>query len=213
MNKIAYTAIMGTYDLLKDPTVITPGWKYICYSNNKNLKSDVWEIQYMNLQTIKQLRQLKIVTPFEYDICIWTDASIEIKCDLDNFVRDNHQTYFTLMRHPYRSCTYMEAEACIKRRKDNPDVIKQQIDYYRRQRLPSDNGMVATGLIIRTNCKQVKDFCELWWKEVSNFSKRDQLSFNYVLFKSPIKLTLISYDVIEKGDEFLIYLHHNSKIL
>ena len=107
---------MGTYDLLKDPTVITPGWQYVCYTNNKDLKSDVWEIFYMNLQDVKQVRKVKIITPFEYDTCIWVDASIEIQCNLDDFVRDYHSTYFTIMRHPYRNCTYMEAEACIQRR-------------------------------------------------------------------------------------------------
>lgn len=201
---------MGTYDLLKDPTVITPGWKYVCYTNNKDLKSDVWEIFYMNLQDVKQVRKVKIITPFEYDICIWVDASIEIQCNLDDFVRDYHSTYFTIMRHPYRNCTYMEAEACIQRRKDNADVIKQQMEYYRQQRLPHNSGMVASGLIIRNNCKQVKDFCEKWWSEVSNFSRRDQLSFNYTLYKNPIKLTLIPYEVLTK--EFFLYLHHNSKI-
>jgi hypothetical protein len=202
---------MGSYDLLKDPLVITPGWEYICYSNNKNLRSNVWKIIYMNLQDVKQLRKLKIITPFEYDTCIWIDASIEVRCNLDDFIRDNHQSYFTLMKHPHRGCVYMEAEACVVRRKDNEQVIRDQMTYYRSLRYPSNDGMVATGLLIRNNCKQVKDFCERWWSEVERFSRRDQLSFNFTAHQFPIKYTLISFNVLEK--EFYLYLHHNSKIL
>lgn len=202
---------MGTYDLLKAPIVITPGWKYVCYTNNKDLKSDIWEIVYMNFQHTKQVRQVKIITPFEYDLCIWVDASIEIKCNLDEFVRDYHRSYFTIMKHPYRGCVYMEAEACIKRHKDNADIIRAQMAYYRQHRLPHNIGMVASGLIIRNNCTQVKNFCEKWYKEVSNFSKRDQLSFNFVYFQNPIRLTLIPYEVLEK--EFLLHPHHKPQIL
>ena len=211
MKKVIYTALMGTYDILKEPLVVTPGWEYICYSNNRNLKSNVWKIEYRNLQDVKQLRNLKIITPFEYDTCIWVDASIEIKCNLDIFIRDNHHSYFTLMKHPHRSCVYMEAEACIVRKKDKPDVIRAQMQYYREQRYPNNNGMVATGLLIRNNCPQVKEFCKRWYDEVHRFSRRDQLSFNFVNSQYPIKYSLISYDVLDK--EFLLYLHHNSKIL
>jgi hypothetical protein len=211
-KKVIYTAILGKYDLLKDPLVVTPGWKYFCFTNNKDLKSDVWDIVYMNLQTVKQVRRIKLLPPFEYDLCIWVDASIEVSCNLDHFVRDNHQGYFTLMRHPHRDCVYTEAEACLKRNKDTPSVIREQIDKYRRLRYPSNNGMVATGLLIRNNCKQVKDFCEHWWKEIEMHSKRDQLSFNFTAHQHPIKFTLISFSVIE-GSDFKLYLHHNNKIL
>lgn len=211
MRKIIYTAILGTYDLLKEPTIITPDWKYICYTNNKNLKSDNWQIIYANLEEIKQVRRLKIVVPFEYDLSIWIDASIEINCNLDEFVRDYHKGYFTLMKHPHRGCVYQEAEVCIKRRKDNVAVITNQMNTYRQQRYPANNGMVATGILIRVYCDQVIRFCEKWWNEVNIHSRRDQLSFGFVTTLYPIRYTLIPYSILE--NEFKIYLHNNSKIL
>ena len=39
---ICYTCITNKYDNLKDPRVVTPGWKYICYSDEQQ-KSDIWE--------------------------------------------------------------------------------------------------------------------------------------------------------------------------
>ena len=33
---------------------------------------------------------------------------------------------------------------------------------------------------------------EKWWNQIKNFSKRDQLSFNYVVWKTGIKIKYIS---------------------
>ena len=122
MRKIIYTAISGDYDNLKDPAIITKGWEYICYTNNKSLRSNIWNIKYLDSLTTKEQRKLKIVTPFNYDICIWIDGSIRINCNLDKFIEQYHSKgYFTLMKHPQRGCVYEEAEACIKRGKDDQD--------------------------------------------------------------------------------------------
>ena len=46
--KVIYTAIFGDYDTLKEPLVITPGWKYICYTD-QDFESKVWEIKKVKL--------------------------------------------------------------------------------------------------------------------------------------------------------------------
>lgn len=196
---------MGTYDSLKEPSIITEGWKYICYTN-QNVKSDIWEIIPTRLQTTKEVRKIKIIPPLEYKLCIWIDASIEINCNLDEFVKKYHEGIFTIMKHPHRNCIYEEANACIARRKDNLLVINNQINTYRRSRYPSNNGMVATGLMIRENCDKVNRFCQKWWGEVERHSKRDQLSFNYVTHMLSMKFSLIPYDVLDK--EFKLHPHN-----
>lgn len=210
MDKVIYTALMGEYDLLKEPKIVTEGWKYICYTNNKELKSDIWEIYYYNFESVKQVRKIKLIIPFECNLSIWIDASIEVNCDLNLFVNKYHRGSFTLMKHPHRNCVYAEADACIQRRKDNSQVILNQINYYRKLRYPSSNGMVATGLLIRDNSEQIKKFCQAWNNEVQTFSKRDQLSFNFTLSRMPIRYNLIPFTILE--NEFMLHLHHNKKI-
>ena len=43
-RKVVYTCISGNYDTLKDPTVVTPGWEYICFTDQKVI-SNVWTIR------------------------------------------------------------------------------------------------------------------------------------------------------------------------
>lgn len=42
--------MIGDYDNLKEPTVITKGWDYICYTSNKHLKSKHWDVHHQGTQ-------------------------------------------------------------------------------------------------------------------------------------------------------------------
>ena len=43
MSKVVYTAIIGGYDTLVEPTYKPKGWDFVCFSD-RDLKSDNWEI-------------------------------------------------------------------------------------------------------------------------------------------------------------------------
>ena len=208
---ICYTAIFGKYDNLKTPTVVTEGWKYVCFTNNKELKSDFWDIRYIenkNLSNVKAARCIKIRF-FDYvkdDLSIWCDASTQINVDLNEFVKVYHRGNFTTTQHPVRNCVYQEAYACMKLNKDNNEVIHKQMLGYFNEKMPQHFGMIQSGLMIRNRDKEVIAFCTEWFKEVKKHSCRDQLSFNYVLWKTKlIKPYLITGDIFK--NEFKLYRH------
>ena len=209
MKKVIYTCITNNYDTLKDPTVITKGWEYICFSD-VYIESKTWKVillgntSNMNLEQRKKKIYNKFILD-DYDLSIWVDGSITINCDLDNFCFMNHNSDFSLMKHPSRDCTYSEASACIMLGKDNVKTIHNQIGRYRLEGLPYHNGMVATGVMIRTHTKEVKEFCSRWYNEVLNGSIRDQLSFNYINWIYPIDYTTFSFNVLV--NEFKINKH------
>lgn len=207
MKKVIYTAIINNYDLLKEPLKITSGWEYVCFSNDKTLKSKYWDIRYIEDSNPKKARELKIVSPFRetHDIYIWIDASMAINCDLDDYVKKYTFHKFTLLRHPHRNCIYDEARVCIKRKKDSAEVINNQIDKYIRSGYPKNAGMVATGVLVRSKDKAVDNFCDQWWSEVKNNSIRDQLSFNYTHYNNPILYHLSPFEVLDS--EFILTKH------
>lgn len=205
MRKVIYTAISLGYDTLKEPKVITPGWEYVCYTNDFNLKSNVWKIIPVEMKFIYQVRMLKILPPFPYDISIWLDGSMEVNCNLDDFIKKYHSTQFTVMQHPHRSCIYQEAEVCIRKQKDNPQIIALQTETYRVMDYPSNAGLVATGILVRDNNSSVIEFCKKWYSEVRQHSIRDQLSFNFVMHFNPIQYNLIPFSILT--NEFIIHKH------
>ena len=207
MKKVIYTAIIGDYDTLKEPLVKTKGWDYICFTD-QDLKSDTWKIIKVGRSDAKEARRKKIYNEYifnEYDLSIWIDASMYINYDLDAFKSIYFKSDFTLMKHPSRNCTYQEGQACIHLDKDNTATIMQQLLDYKEKGFPANNGMVATGVMIRKHTKEVIQFCREWWSEVFEHSVRDQLSFNYIAWKKDFNYHTIPFSILNK--EFIITNH------
>lgn len=197
MKKVAYTAIIGKYDSLKEPKVISEGFDYVCFTDDDALKSSIWKIRLVKnpqgLDSSRLSRKIKILcTAFlkEYDLSIWVDGSISINCDLNIFLDKNFNGEdIVLLAHPEDNCVYEEAKACITLGKDDEEIISKQMEGYKSEGYPVKNGMIAAGLMIRNHHgNKIDEFMNSWWNEVYSKSKRDQLSFNYVLWKHKLSV-------------------------
>lgn len=209
MRKVCVTIIFNDYDDLKEPTVITEGWKYIVISD-KHQKSKVWKTKLLKDENIKSLTP-KLKTGYvisqlhkilDYDIACLVGGQIQINTNLDKYPLDCD---FLAMEHPTRSCVYEEAFACVLLDKDNPKRIAQTMYRYKTEGLPLNVGMIQTGVTFRKNNKELNSFCDEWWKQILLGSHRDQLSFNYVNWKTPIKYETISSNYFK--NEFKIHKH------
>jgi len=117
------------------------------------------------------------------DYSIWVDGSATIhdpnfveRC-LD-YLGDNELMCFV---HPEgRRCIYEEAQYCKDFLKYKDVDIQGQMDIYRKQGYPEQNGLWACGLIVRKHTARVKRFNELWWEHNLKYTYQDQLSFPVV---------------------------------
>lgn len=183
-KKAVYTAIFGAYDRWEDPKEINPDWDYYLFTDQEIYSSKYQIIQMEHNDKLE--RKIKIVPHqfkqlADYDVLLWHDGSIKpvMPSSVDHFLL----TDFTILKHPSHNCVYREAEACLNIKNDNPETIKNQISRYKSEGMPQNFGMVASGINARINSKEVQEFTEKWWQEVSSGSRRDQLSFNYCLWK------------------------------
>ncbi len=214
--KICYTAITGDYDTLNEPSVVTKGWRYICFTNNPNIKSSIWEIlpipaELTKLSNVKSQRMLKICPHRylqKYDKCIWVDGNITIQCDLNKFVSKKCNGDFCITRHPQRNCIYDECNAVVGCKKDtqqHTDEIKAKLES---EGFPHNFGLAETGLMYRKNTDSVKRICEEWGNQIlSNKTHRDQLTFNYVLWKLGISVEYLPSDIVRNGKLFKLNPH------
>lgn len=222
MKKVAYTQIMGDYDDLKDPKVVSDGWDYICFTNNPSIKSNVWKVVQVDQDGLDDARLARKVWILnhqfvgDYDLSLMVGGQIEIRCNLDKFVKynlpkDDHID-MSLMKHPNRRGVYEEAIKIISKRLDDPEIVEKQINKYKKEGMPAKAGLVACGIIIRKhNRPNLEKHCELWWDMVKNWSKRDQLSFNYIHWKyNLINYHTFSYDVLH-GKFFKRFNHKGMK--
>lgn len=190
MIKIAYTCITNNYDTLK-PITKEEGWRYICFTDDMNLESKDWEIVLLP-RSDKLQRHVKLC-PHQYlpkhDISVWVDGNLEIQCSLEDLIRDKN---YCLMTHIERDNIYDELNACINRSKDDPKIMRAQVEHYKKEGLPR-SGLVASGVMVRKNNKKNNKINEQWWEEVKKWSRRDQLSFPYVAWKNDFKYEVFHF--------------------
>lgn len=206
--KTCFTAIISNYEELKTPSIVSKGWKYICYTDQP-LQSDVWEIRRindMNLSPQRTARFIKIMFHHFVDTkySLWVDASFKINIDL-NIWWQRFAPPMTCIAHPLRKSVYEEAKNCLAFDRGNKEEIRKQIDRYRKLKVPVNYGMIQSGILFREKTKQVIDLCELWHCELQNGSTRDQLSFPYAVWKMPI-VNYFHWDY-RRNNEF-IYTKH-----
>jgi hypothetical protein len=222
MKKIAvYTCIINNYDRLNEIKKVEEGIDYICFSDNE-FSNNTWRIikvkNDLNLDNSRFSKHPKILPHLylkDYDISIWIDGNIEVQGNIHELLNSLNDTCFHICRHPSRNCLYKEATIVIAYRVASPQLVADQIAKYKNQRFPENNGLIAGGVIIRNHNDLVcKSIDEQWWQEILNFSKRDQLSFNYVAWKNPsFKFEYIKEDFrsfIMNGKYFK-YLQHLPK--
>lgn len=192
-TNVVYTIIFGDYDYLKEPEILSPNFDYICFTDDPTLKSNIWKIKLVKLNkkfSVKRCAAEFITNPFKYligyNLSVLVGGQISIHCDIDEFVRTvlPDDRSIAIMQHPNRDCIYEEAKKVLKLEKDVLLVVNQQMDEYRRTGYPEHNGLVSSGIIVRRHeDKKLRKHCELWHQEIIKHSQRDQLSFNFVLWK------------------------------
>ncbi|MFA6501900.1 MAG: glycosyltransferase domain-containing protein [Parachlamydiales bacterium] len=215
MKKVIYTAIIDSYDTLYEPKLITDDWEYICFTDVKNLKSENWKIIHVDKEEnpILLARKIKILFHLylDADLIIWLDANIEIRCNLDQFVKEFHSEPMSLMQHPSSANALDEAKLCVKFGKISFLDAEKQIGFYEKVGYKFKDQQVATGLMIRDNNRKVRAFCEEWFYQVALFSTRDQLSFNYTAWKCRLKYNLFNFHVVLNQTKFYYLKHQRLK--
>lgn len=222
-NTAIYTSISGKYDTLEQPLYISKDFDYICFTNNKIKKPGVWEIR--PLLDVKQdlIRTARYHKLFpdkllkKYKYSIWIDSNIIITSNnLENkikkLIRKNKK--ISVNNHFERDCIYQEAKTCVDLQKDNPEIILKQVNYLQKQNYPKKNGLFETNIIFREhyNKKIIKTMNNWWWM-IKKYSRRDQLSFNYVVWKNKLNCSnLFPYNARLMIDDF-IFKEHNKQVV
>ena len=164
-----YTSIIGEIDKPREDIKV-----FTAYNRFKEPR--------MNAKIYKVLSHL-----YDHDeYSIWIDGNAFLKQPMEEYIKLLGGSDIAVFRNPYRNCLYKEAEECSRIGSDDSEVIRKQVERYRKAGFPEDDGLPWCGLIIRRHTDQIKRLNERWWAEICRGSLRDQISFPYV-FKDVVK--------------------------
>lgn len=195
---VIYTAIIGPAgDRLRAlPFVPDDNSKAVAFLDDEALEGlgrpgeiwNGWELRTparcLSANPRRQARQHKLM-PHELfpeaEATLWIDGCLTPRVPIRQLV-DRYLTGgidMATFRHMERNCVYQEAEACLKMRKDSPELIRLQVARYREEGYPSGMGLAETTAVLRRHTNEIRAFNHRWWTELSTGSLRDQLSFDY----------------------------------
>lgn len=223
MKTMVYTAITGDYDTLKEIKYIDKEIDYYCFTNNPKIKSKTWKIMSLDnpelLDFIRLERKIKILGCEEifknYDLAVYMDANIELRKPVSEFIKKEcdlkNYDFFSLI-HSDRDCIYEEAKVCIDWKKDDKKIIEEEMTFLKKENFPEHYGLTANNFFVyKPNNNKIKKVQNCWWNMVKRYSRRDQLSFMYSLWKHKYKKVQFINVLWYNNDYFFIHEHNKSK--
>jgi hypothetical protein len=218
MKVCLYTAIFGDYETLKTPVKVD-GLEYICFTDNLDLKSDVWKVVYVEKSTkyppsfaYKKIKCLPHKFLSEYDITIWLDANFTVIDNnyLEKLLSQFKSNKLMLYKHvclekKFRDCAYIEGSYSLTFPKYSQELLRQQLnDYKTIHNFPENYGLYQSGFLMRNNKDQdVINFNEKWFEEIKKYGKlypQCQVSLPFILWK-----TGITFDALDNIWDTQIY--------
>jgi hypothetical protein len=225
-KKVIYTSVFGkteenNYHLHK-PDVVLDGYDFVCFTDDETFKSDFWQVKLVKplyddgARNAKRYKLKPHTYLSEYEISVWVDIEVKITKDIDHLVESSlKDSNLAILNHELcgrtvsgdlnvRKCVYEEAKfiqwlgdnSPKKQYKDNMDIIHAQVDRYRKDGYPENNGLARTTVVFRRhNESDVIKNSDAWWEEMKYGSRRDQISFNYVSWKHNLKFNYIQEDI------------------
>ncbi len=224
-KKVCYTCITGGYDNVPVHNFVKPDWDYVLFTDNVELINagtfghwNVRPLRFNKSTNVKNARWHKINAHIlfpEYDVSLWLDGNISVKNQnifdkVEKLIKDN--VLISIPLHPQRNCIYDEAQEVVRTHIDLLSVVNPQMRILRKDNYPNNNGLSETNVMFRQHNK-IKPLLDLWWSFIRDYSKRDQLSYNYCAWKCGIQ-TVPLYptpgDHRTNGDfEFIKSVTHN----
>ena len=97
------------------------------------------------------------------------------------------RVFSTVFKHRWNTCIYKEAQDILKEKVDVPELINPQVEYYRANGYPENNGLYELPVLIRKKSDRNNLINLRWWEQICKFSSRDQVSFPVVMWSLGLK--------------------------
>jgi hypothetical protein len=187
-----------------------------------------WDVRVMkakNPDPVRCAKEYKILPHrffTEYEYSIWIDGNYLVVGDVHGLLSEAlDATNMAIFDHNQtegdsRDCLYKEYESIVRLSRetgrviDDPGVMKRQVDRYRAEGYPENNGLIFASILVRRhNDPDVKKAMEQWWHEIENGSRRDQLSFNYILWKTGLNVHVLPGNIRDNRWFYQIGIHRS----
>lgn len=226
-KSVVYTCITNNYDdifEIKTYKYINKEWDYICFTDNEEHiklgQIGIWKI--LPLQCNENDNTLDnrwhkthphILFP-NYEESIYIDANINILTNkLFETIKEKDKDLL-LPIHFNNVCIYHEYEWALQSLIDKKANVEKGFNIIKEAGMPRNYGFTENNIIYRKhNNKNIIEIMEEWWNFIKTYTKRDQLSFSYLLWKHNIEIEDITFQNARIDiNNFYVFDHKKGRV-
>lgn len=191
---VIYTALVGAYDSIHQPQVVDDSFDYVLFSNDISVNQlGIWQIRRIPFTATDNARLSRWVKTHpddlfpEHEASVWIDANVVIQSDFIYMrARDLlfQNVLISSMWHNVRNCIYDEAAIVADLGLEDEAIVLNWLRKLRIESFPHLFGLFENNVIFRIlHNEMILSFDNEWWNCIDHYSRRDQLSFTYCLWK------------------------------
>jgi hypothetical protein len=203
-RRVVFTAMMGRYEQLNEqPIAKTTDVEFICFTDDPELTSESWTIRVVSprfpMDSIRSARYLKTLGPTllpEYDETLWIDNSVRLMASPDSLMDSwLSEADIAIPRHSFRASVMGEFDAVATDGYDDPARVYEQLIHYSTLRPEAlSETPLWTALLARRRTPAVDAAMRLWLDHILRYSRRDQLSINFIAGSLGLHVTALEID-------------------
>ena len=202
---VVYTVMVGGYDEILQPIVVDERFDYVLFTDVKKAERlGIWEIRtfdYHHDDKTRESRYPKMhpeeLLP-EYVASLYIDANVQIVDArlYEKVISLNEELVDWAGISPYpavlQDCIYEHAYWVVVNELESEKSMLELCHFLRKEGYPRHGGLFENNAIFRKNNERCRRTNALWWNMYGRFSRRDQLTLGYALWKNPdVKVDLL----------------------
>ena len=205
-KRCVYTTLFGDYELINEQEVAKESnIDFLCFTDNPDLQSETWKIIYSEpifpLDPIRNSRFVKICPHRylpDYDSSLYIDNSVKLLVKPETIFNDllYPEVDFVLMKHSFRDTVLDEFNEVNQLKFEFIDRIIEQLNDYKSISPDILNQKPYWGgfLLRKHNVPLIAKAMEDWLFQILRYSRRDQLSLNYIIDKYNLNISSLDMD-------------------
>ena len=198
---VLYACTNLAYDQIFTPVAMTPGVDFVLFADRRPRFVRGWQWRPLPAETaglsptmVNRFAKFfpHVIFP-EAEVSIYVDANTLMLADLTPLIEEFRVSGADIGLFPHKQRFDIAEEFEFARKvgkipAEDAEKGAAQLAHYRAEGLPDDHLFTENAIIFRRHGNPaLAAAMDLWWEQMATYTKRDQLSLPYVLYKSDLE--------------------------
>lgn len=231
VRTVLYACTNLAYDQIFTPVAMTPGVDFVLFADRRPrfVRGWQWRPYPPEVAGLSPTMTNRFAKFFPHrlfpgaEISIYVDANTLMLADLTPLIAEFQASGADIGLFPHKQRFDIYEELAFARKVGKVPAAdaargEAQIAFYRAEGLPDDHLFTENAIIFRRHGPggagnpALEAAMDLWWEQMQTYTRRDQLSLPYVLFRTGLRTKVWDWNYKFPNPYFRRYLHRRGAL-